>query len=69
MVTKCPDCGTKLDPIISNSKAPNNHRIRLYSCEKCSLKKNAHVVVSVTKKIVPEKKLWEIIQVDIFQTK
>ncbi len=31
----CSDCGTKLSFVYSNIKAPNEHRIKFYSCKKC----------------------------------
>ena len=36
----CSDCGTKLKFVFSNIKAPNEHRVRFYSCTKC----NVHIV-------------------------
>jgi hypothetical protein len=64
----CIDCKNKLDAVVSNTRSPNEYRIRLYICKKCSMKKQNATIISVTRKLVPESKIWEIINVDIFQT-
>lgn len=63
----CLDCKSKLEPVVSNSRSPNEYRIRLYSCKKCSVEKGRHVIIAVTRKIVPEDNIWELINQDIFE--
>lgn len=64
----CIDCKTKLDGVVSNSKAPNEYRIRLYICPRCTKEKGRTVIFAVTRKIVPEDAVWELINADIFET-
>ena len=63
----CPECKSVLDYVVSNNKAPNDYRIRLYNCKKCTRKKNKNTIIAITKKLVPESQTWEIINADIFE--
>lgn len=63
----CPDCKSLLKYMVSNNKAPNNYRIRVYRCDSCNKKSETNKLVAITKKIVPESETWEIINADIFE--
>jgi hypothetical protein len=53
--------------MISNNKAPNNYRIRLYHCKKCTTKKGKYTIIAITKKTIPDLQTWKIICADIFE--
>lgn len=64
----CTTCKFKLDYVVSNKKAPNDYRISVYTCKKCSKDNNNTTIITITRKKVPEQKLWDIINTDIFET-
>lgn len=64
----CPTCKFKLDYVVSNKKAPNEYRISTYICKKCSKDNSNTTIVTMTRKKVPDDKLWDVISVDIFET-
>ncbi|MBT4327585.1 MAG: hypothetical protein HOD60_11905 [Candidatus Nitrosopelagicus sp.] len=63
----CPECKSVLDYIISNNKAPNDYRIRIYSCKKCTNRKGKNTLIAITKRLVSDVQTWNIISVDIFE--
>lgn len=64
----CVTCKSKLDPVVSNTKSPNEYRIRIYICKSCSQKEGIAVIQTITTKSVTEKNIWKTINVDIFKT-
>jgi hypothetical protein len=63
----CPECKSVLDYIVSNKKAPNDYRIRMYHCKKCTTKKGKYTMVAITKKLVSDVQTWNVISADIFE--
>jgi len=66
----CPDCGSIITnkPLLSNTKVPNEYRLSLNRCIKCSDKKNREVVIAVTRrKIKDTDAKWEDIRAVIFE--
>lgn len=57
-----------MDYVVSNKKAPNNYRITTYICKKCSKDNNNTTMIIITRKKTGEKKLWDVITADIFET-
>ena len=63
----CPECKSLLDYMVSNNKAPNDYRIRIYNCKKCTSKKDKNTMIAITKKLVSDDQTWNIINADIFE--
>ena len=63
----CPECKSVLNYVVSNSKAPNDYRIRLYVCKRCTTKKGKNTLIAITKRLVSDVQTWNIISVDIFE--
>jgi hypothetical protein len=53
--------------MVSNNKAPNDYRIRLYNCKKCTNKKGKYTMIAITKKLVSDDQTWNVITADIFE--
>ena len=68
MKQKCPDCNHEMDYIISNVKAPNDYRIRMYNCIFCTKKNDRTKTIAIIRREVPESKYWELVRVYIFET-
>ncbi|MCV0372655.1 MAG: hypothetical protein K5793_03780 [Nitrosarchaeum sp.] len=66
----CPDCGSIIthSKILSNTKPPNEYRLSLNRCEKCSEKKNKDVIIAVLRRNVKDTdSKWEEIRQVIFE--
>jgi len=63
----CPECKSVLDYIVSNKKAPNDYRIRIYNCKKCTTKKGKNTMIAITKKLVSDDQTWNVINADVFE--
>jgi len=63
----CPECKSVLQYVVSNSKAPNEYRIRLYNCKSCTKKKGKNTMIAITKKLVSDDQTWNVISADIFE--
>jgi len=55
----CPICKARLSYVLSNIKSPNEHRIRFYSCKRCTEKEKKLVTIILIHRNVPEKNYWK----------
>ena len=66
----CPDCGSRIEfqSILSTVRVPNEFRKFVYRCKHCSEEKKRDVLIAIIRKNVPEKTLYEDIDVIIIQS-